>query len=300
MEIPKGKLFAIGGAEDKGVDLEKGKIVRNNLNFFELGILRRIVEEAGGKNSRVEVVTTASMMPDEVGDNYLNAFGKIGCTNVGLIPIRDREDAVRQEYVERVRTCDAVMFSGGNQLRLSSTFGGTAFLSVIQERYLNEQDFLISGTSAGAMAMSNTMIYEGNASTAHLKGEVKITTGLAFMKDVIFDSHFEKRGRFIRLAQAVATNPSAVGIGLGEDTGMLIREGNIMEAVGSGLVMIIDGHGIKHNNIADIPDGSPISVENLQVHICQKGNGYLLRERKFVADMNVWFAEKQSTVNTRV
>lgn len=299
MEIPKGKLFAIGGAEDKGVDLEKGKIVRNNLNFFELGILRRIVEEAGGKNSRVEVVTTASMMPDEVGDNYLNAFGKIGCTNVGLIPIRDREDAVRQEYVERVRTCDAVMFSGGNQLRLSSTFGGTAFLSVIQERYLNEQDFLISGTSAGAMAMSNTMIYEGNASTAHLKGEVKITTGLAFMKDVIFDSHFEKRGRFIRLAQAVATNPSAVGIGLGEDTGMLIREGNIMEAVGSGLVMIIDGHGIKHNNIADIPDGSPISVENLQVHICQKGNGYLLRERKFVADMNVWFAEKQST-STRV
>jgi hypothetical protein len=86
---------------------------------------------------------------------------------------------------------------------------------------INESNFLVAGTSAGAMAMSNTMIYEGNASRAHLKGEVKITTGLAFMNDVIFDSHFEKRGRFGRLAQAIATNPSCIGIGLGEDTGML-------------------------------------------------------------------------------
>jgi len=300
MEIPKGKLFAIGGAEDKGVDLEKGKIVRNNLNFFELGILRRIVEEAGGKDSRVEVVTTASMTPHEVGENYLNAFGKIGCTNIGLIPIRDREDAAKEEYIDRIKACDAVMFSGGNQLRLSAIFGGTDFLTIIQNRYLNEPGFLISGTSAGAMAMSNTMIYEGNASTAHLKGEVKITTGLAFMKDVIFDSHFEKRGRFVRLAQAVASNPSAVGIGLGEDTGMLIREGNMMEAVGSGLVMIIDGHGIKHNNIADIPDGNPISVENLQVHICEKGNGYLLRERKFMSNLNSFIEAGREAVHSKV
>lgn len=291
MEIPKGKLFAIGGAEDKGVDLEKGKMERNNLNFFELGILKRIVQEAGGKDKRVEVITTASMMPHEVGENYLNAFGKIGCTNIGIIPIRNREDAMTQEYIERIQTCNAVMFSGGNQLRLSSTFGGTDFLNIIQTRYLNDSEFLISGTSAGAMAMSNTMIYEGNASTAHLKGEVKITTGLAFMKDVIFDSHFEKRGRFVRLAQAVASNPSAIGIGLGEDTGMLIREGNIMEAVGSGLVIIIDGHNIKHNNIADIPDGSPISVENFQVNFCEKGNGYLLHQRKFLSSVSAYLQE---------
>lgn len=295
MEIPQGKLLAIGGAEDKGVDLEKGKIIRNNLNFFELGILRRLVEEAGGTDKRIEVVTTASMMPNEVGDNYLNAFGKIGCTNVGLIPIRNRADAMMQEYVDRIQECNAVMFSGGNQLRLSATFGGTQFLSIIQEKYLNEDNFLIGGTSAGAMAMSNTMIYEGNASTAHLKGQVKLTTGLAFMKDVIFDSHFEKRGRFGRLAQAVASNPSAVGIGLGEDTGMLIREGNVMEAVGSGLVMIIDGHEIRHSNIADIPDANPISVENIQVHFCEKGNGFLLNERKFIPDMKEFNEEMENS-----
>src|SRR5690606_31421117 len=121
MLIPQGKLFAIGGAEDKGVDLEKGEIVRNNLNFFELGILKRIVKEAGGPSIRMEVITTASMIPNQVGDNYLDAFGKIGCTNVGILPIRNRADAMKREYIERIQSCDAVMFSGGNQLRLSAT-----------------------------------------------------------------------------------------------------------------------------------------------------------------------------------
>ena len=141
-----------------------------------------------------------------------------------------------------------------------------------------------AGTSAGAMAMSNTMIYEGNATRAHLKGEVKITKGLSFVDTVIIDSHFEKRGRFNRLAQAVATNPSCIGIGLGEDTGMLITEGDKMEAIGSGLVIIIDGHHILHSNIADIPDGNPISIENLKVHFCEKGNGYIISDRKFLME----------------
>ena len=284
---PLGKLFAIGGAEDKGVDLEKGEIVRNNLNFFELGILRRIVEEAGGPDKKMEVITTASMIPYEVGENYLNAFGKIGCTNIGIMPIRNRADAMNTEYIERIRNCGAVMFSGGNQLRLSATFGGTEILQIILQRYQDEENFVIAGTSAGAMAMSNTMIYEGNAARAHLKGEVKITTGLGFMDDVIFDSHFEKRGRFGRLVQAIASNPQCLGIGLGEDTGMLITEGNKMEAIGSGLVIIIDGYDIRHNNIADIPEGNPISVENLKVHFCEKGNGYLLKERTFLPHAEV-------------
>ena len=286
MQFAKGKLMAIGGAEDKGTDLEKGEIVRSNLNFFERGILRRIALEAGGSLSRIEVITTASMIPYEVGDNYLDAFGKIGCTNVGVMHIRNRGDVTNAEYIDRIKECNAVMFTGGNQLRLSSIFGGTSFLSILLERLLNEENFVIAGTSAGAMAMSNTMIYEGNATKAHLKGEVKITTGLGFMDDVIFDSHFEKRGRFGRLAQAVAANPSCIGIGLGEDTGMLISGSNKMEAIGSGLVIIVDGHDIKHCNIADIPEGNPISIENLKVHFCEKGNGYLVNERQFIPEVS--------------
>lgn len=280
-------MIAIGGAEDKGAEVEKNETgfyqQKQNLNFCELGILRRIVEETGGVNARIEVVTTASTIPIEVGENYLDAFGKIGCTNVGLMHIRNREDANRKHFLERITACDGVMFSGGNQYRLTTVFGGTGFMKTIHQRYQTE-NFVVAGTSAGAMAMSTTMIYDGNASLAHLKGEVKITTGLSFLSSVIFDSHFEKRGRFARLAQAVAANPSCIGIGLGEDTGMIVTEGDKMEAIGSGLVMILDGHGIVYTNIADIPEGNPISIQNLKVHFCTQGNGYLISERRFIQD----------------
>src|SRR4029077_19972813 len=131
MSHPKGKLIAVGGAEHKGTDTEAGDIHRSNLNFFELGILRRIVKEADGSSSRIEIITTASMIPYEVGENYLNAFGKAGCTNVGVMHIRTRQDAMNKDYIERIRQCDCVMFSGGNQLRLSATDGGTEFLSIL-------------------------------------------------------------------------------------------------------------------------------------------------------------------------
>jgi cyanophycinase len=122
---------------------------------------------------------------------YLKAFGKIGCDNIGIIHIKNRNDADNPEYIERIKNCDGVMFSGGNQLRLTTILGGTELMQIIHHRYETES-FVVAGTSAGAMAMSNTMIYHGNSTTAHLKGEVRITTGLAFIKDVIIDSHFEK------------------------------------------------------------------------------------------------------------
>ena len=288
MEIPKGKLIAVGGAEDKGTMPEKDFIQMNNLNFFELGILKRFVEEVGKPDPIIEVITTASSIPEEVGENYLQAFGKMGCTRVGVIHIKNREDAQNPDYIERIKKCEGIMFSGGNQLRLTSLLGGTQFIDIIHERYMNE-DFTVAGTSAGAMAMSNTMIYQGNSTTAHLKGEVKLTTGLSFVRGVIIDSHFEKRGRFGRLAQAVGLNPGSIGIGLGEDTGVLITEGTHMEAIGSGCVIIVDGHNIKHSNIADISEGSPISLENLQVHVMVKGDRYDIEDRGFKADfINEW------------
>ena len=200
--------------------------------------------------------------------------------------IRERGDAQNKEFIKRIKKADGVLFSGGNQLRLSMIFGGTEILDILENRYMNE-DFVIAGTSAGAMAMSNTMIYQGSSSEALLKGEVKITTGLAFIKDVIIDSHFVKRGRFGRLAQSVTSNPSCIGIGLGEDTGVLIKEGNNMEAIGSGLVILVDGHDIKSTNLAEAKQGSPVSIENLKVHVMAKGNHYFLNERKFVSEMEV-------------
>ena len=281
----KGKLIAIGGNEDKGTEAEPNFEQKNNLNFFELQILSRIVHETRKqKDSRIEVITSASSIPNEVGDNYYWAFNKIGCNNIGLMHIRNRDEAQNPEILERIKNCDGIMMTGGNQMRLSTIFGGTQFLKILHERMINE-DIVVAGTSAGAMAMSNTMIYQGSSAGALIKGEVKITTGLAFIKDVIIDSHFDKRGRFGRLAQAVASNPSCIGIGLGEDTGVLISDNNHLEAIGSGLVVIVDGHDIHHSNIADLAEGSPISIENLIVHVMTRGNAYDLRDRKFMPEL---------------
>jgi cyanophycinase len=277
---PKGFLVSVGGAEDKGTDLEKGIIDRNRLAFFELGILKNIVSLINSQQPIVEVVTTASMIPDEVAENYKDAFSKLDCHNVGHIRIRNREDSSNPEFIERIKNCNIVMFSGGNQLRLSSIFGGTEILDLIRQKY-NDEHFVIAGTSAGAMAMSNTMIYEGSADRAHLKGEVKITTGLGFMQNVVIDSHFDKRGRFNRLAQAVAAQPGALGIGLGEDTGVIVRKGTELEVIGSGSVVIIDGKFIEYNNIADIRFGQPISIENIIVHMLSKGDKFDTQTRKF-------------------
>jgi cyanophycinase len=287
MIVPKGILISIGGSVDKGTSDESEYEKINKLNFFEEGILRRILSEMKRETSHVEVITTASEIPEEVGQNYIDAFARLGCTTVGVIHIKNREDALKGEYIDRIRKADGVMFTGGNQLRLTSIFGGTEFLKVLHERYQHEK-FVIAGTSAGAMAMSNTMIYEGASHEALLKGKVKITTGLAFLADVIIDSHFVKRGRFGRLAQAVCCNPGCIGIGLGEDTGVLVRNGNELEAIGSGLVLIFDGHDIRHCNITEIEDGMPISIEHMIVHVLAKQNHYLLKERKFYHARNAY------------
>ena len=148
-----------------------------------------------GDDPVIEVITSASSIPVEVGENYVEAFGKLNCHNVRIMDIRNREDSAKPEYIERIKKCDGVLFTGGNQLRLSTFFGGTEILNTLHHRYQKE-NFVISGTSAGAMAMSNTMIYQGSSSCALIKGEVKITTGLGLIKDIIIDSHFDKRGRF--------------------------------------------------------------------------------------------------------
>jgi len=279
--LPKGFLVAVGGAEDKGTDLEKGIIERNRLNFFELGILSNIINLIDkSQEPIVEVVTTASSIHDEVFDNYKSAFEKLGVKNIGHFRIRNREDSANPEYLERLKKANCIMFSGGNQLRLSSIFGGTEFLQILKEKYMNEP-LVIGGTSAGAMAMSNTMIYEGTASLAHLKGEVRMTTGIGLIQNVIIDTHFDKRGRFNRLAQAVAANPGTIGIGLGENTGVIVKDGFNLTTIGLGSVIVIDGKNIDYNNIADIEFGAPISVENLIVHIMSAGDVYNIRERNY-------------------
>lgn len=276
--MPKGKLIIIGGAVDKGSFTENvfAEHVDDNLNFFEKGILRRIIDESKHrKESRIEIVPTASKIPALVGSEYAKALGHLGAENVGVINIETREKANDIEVLDRIKNADVIFFTGGDQLRLTSIFGGTAIHDLLLEKYLQE-DFLYVGTSAGAACASKNMIYQGSSREALLKGEIKITSGLGFMDNVIIDTHFVQRGRIGRLFQAVVGNPKTLGIGLGEDTGLLIKNGDSMEALGSGLVIIVDGRQIIDTNITDVELGEPISIKNLVVHVMSQADVYCL------------------------
>lgn len=279
MQQPRGYLIAVGGAEDKGSESEKER--QNSLNFFTEGILEHIVALCSKKGApKIEVVTAASSIPDEVAQVYKKAFRKLGCVEIGHLKIRNREEADSKKVLERLQKCNGLLFSGGDQLRLCSVLGGTEFMDILHERYENEH-FVIAGTSAGAAAMGNTMISGGDESRAFLKGVVELSIGFGFIQEAIFDTHFDARGRFGRLAQAIAAQPGAIGIGLDEDTGVVIEKGCLLRAIGSNSVVIVDGTRIVHNNIADIRSGMPISVASLVVHIMTHSDSYNINTREF-------------------
>jgi cyanophycinase len=281
---PKGILIIIGGAVDKGSFTESDfdSDVKNNLNFFEEGILSRIRMESKHKEeSRIEIVTTASKIPADVGREYKRAFEYLGSRNVDVLDIQNREQANSEEVLTRLKNADILMVTGGDQLRLSSILGGTQFHELLLDKFQNEH-FVYAGTSAGAAAASSNMIYQGSSQEALLKGEIKITQGLDLIEDVIVDTHFVHRGRIGRLFQAVASNPRVLGIGLGEDTGLLIKDNNSMEAIGSGLVILVDGRHIKDTNLTYVELGEPISINNLVVHVMAMHDHYDLKSHKLI------------------
>ena len=264
------------------VGVQENVLQPNYIKFFEQGILKRIItESAKHEGSRVEVITTASQIPELVGEEYIKAFNHLNVTHINILDIRTREDAANDEYLDRIRHADVVMFSGGDQLRLSAIFGGTEFLQILKTRYQKE-NFVIAGTSAGAAAASAHMIYRGSSNEALIKGHVQITAGLGFIDSVFVDTHFVQRGRIGRLLYAVASNPGILGIGLGEDAGLLITEGNMMEAIGSGLIILVDGRNMVETNIYDVEMGAPVSIENLKVHVMSIYDKYDLLQHKLI------------------
>jgi cyanophycinase len=283
VNTPKGKLIAVGGNEDKGSYPNPKSKRKYYLDFFELGILKRFLKEIPNKSPIIEVITTASMIPEEVGERYMSAFGILGCEKVNLMHIRTEEDAHLPEYIKRIKKAHGIMFSGGDQSRITRMFHDTEILDILKDRYQNEE-FVIAGTSAGAMAMSRVMIKSGSAPESLLKGAVKIGHGLDLIDDVIIDTHFVTRGRFGRLMEAVVTHPKTIGIGLGEDTGVLITEGHMIETIGSNLVVIADSHNVDYTNINDVELGRPVAISNLIMHVLAKGNVYDIETREFFRD----------------
>ncbi|WP_298894110.1 cyanophycinase [uncultured Psychroserpens sp.] len=276
MQKIKGTLIPIGGNEDKG--LENNEMY--TLEFIDEGILYHVVKEAGGIDANIVVIPTASSIPQEVGDNYLSAFKTLGCKNVSVLDIRSKEDSEKQESIDLITSAKCIMFSGGNQSKITDKIGGTAIHDILLDRYINETGFVIAGTSAGAMVMAKEMIAGGSASEAFIKGAVNMYKGLSLIPSLIIDTHFIRRGRFGRQSEAIAKFPSLVGLGLAEDTGLIIKNGNDCTIIGSGMVIVFDGSQLTHNNEKVLQEGTPMTMANLTVHVLSNGDQYDIKNRK--------------------
>jgi cyanophycinase len=276
LPAPKGRLLAIGGKESKRGD-GGGKTDEQeaNINFISEQILRRFAGELKGKDPLVAIIPTASTVPEEIARDYVGVFRRLGVGNIEVINITDRQGGEEAAHLETVSRAAGVMFTGGDQLRLTSLLGGTPFLQRLKERYTHSP-LLVAGTSAGATAMSTPMIYEGESQGGIIKGDVRVATGLEFLKNVAIDTHFIARGRIVRMAQCLAANPGCIGIGLEEDTAVLVTGGREVEVIGSGLVTVVDGTRIASTDIYEIENGEPFSISGLQVHLLANGKRYRL------------------------
>lgn len=273
MSSIKGTLIPIGGNE------AKGKHENNGLDYITEGILYHVVQQSGGVNAKIVVIPTASSIPTKVGENYMAAFLELGCTDVTVLKLKERSQCELPKNIALINSAKCIMFSGGDQSKIASVIGGTSIHDILIKKYQNE-DFVIAGTSAGAMAMANEMIAGGSSTEALLKGAVIMKKGLSLIPEMIIDTHFIRRGRFGRLAEAVAIHPTLIGIGLAEDTGLIIKNGNEFKVIGSGMVLMLDPRNLTHNSHEKLKVGTPMSMSNLTTHILANGDRFTMDDRK--------------------
>lgn len=271
----KGVLIPIGGNEDKGLEQSENY----SLDFVEDSILSHVVKEAGGIKANIVIIPTASSIPKEVAGNYEKAFGKLGCSNLHVLDIRNRLHSETKDTLKVLEQADAIMFSGGDQSKIAKFIGNTKAHQILADRFQNER-FVIAGTSAGAMAMSEHMIAGGSSQDSLNKGAVIMRKGLGLLKGLVIDTHFVKRGRFGRIAEAMAIHPNLLGLGLAEDTGIVIEQRNHFRVIGSGMVLIFDPSKLTHNNHKVLAEGTPISLGNLVVHILANNDEFTIDNRQ--------------------
>ena len=261
----RGRLIAIGGNEDKD---------------NELVVLKRVVQEVGKTEYKVGVITTASEEPELRGKSYHKVFNTLGASRIEILNIKTRAQANDRTLSKTLEDVDLIFLAGGDQLRLTTIVGGSRILQTIQNRL--EAGALVAGTSAGAAVFSDTMIYEGKSEEGLFKGRVLTTSGFGFVENIVFDTHFMARGRIGRLIQIVTTNPTCIGVGIGEDSGVVLKGDGTVEVIGTGQVIIVDGRNIVHSNIMDIEPGGPIAVENVRIHSLVNGYGFNFKKRQFL------------------
>ena len=259
----RGSLIIIGGHEEK-----KGKAL----------ILRAVAERVEG--GKLVVATLASKEPEAMFRDYERAFTALGVKKIEHLDIQSRESILRDPPLEVLEGASVVFFTGGGQLRITTQFGGTQICEQIQEFYL--QGGTIAGTSAGASVMSDTMLVSGEGDASHRVGSsLLMAPGLGYLKDVIIDQHFAERGRIGRLLGAVAQNPRLLGIGLDEDTAIIVEQEKEFRVLGSGGAYVLDGREMTCTNLTeeDRQDERTASIFNVKLHLLSQGDEFDLLTR---------------------
>ncbi len=258
----RGYIIPIGGAEEK---------------LGNSAILDRFVELCGGLDARIGIIPTASELED-TGRSYERLFRKIGVKHTRVLPFITREDCQRGDDVEYIAKCDGVFMTGGNQLRLSTTLGGTRVAQLIRRR--NATGMHVAGTSAGAAFMPEHMIAGGIEGSTPRPDMVTMAPGLGLTNAFIVDQHFRQRDRLGRLLTALAYNPFAVGLGLDEDTAAFIKPGDQLEVVGSGGITLIDPTDLTYSSMDSARRGDPVSLIGVKLHILVSGGRFDIATRK--------------------
>jgi len=256
-----GKLLIIGGAEDKEGDCR---------------ILKRFVAESGGRNARIAVLTVATEYPHQVGSEYAEIFRRLGATDVYVLDIPDRMSANATNCFAPVEECSGVFFTGGDQLRITGLLGGTVLGQILHRLY--ERGVIIAGTSAGASVMSDTMIIGGEAGSPK-KAALAMAPGLGLLRAVVIDQHFAQRGRIGRLLSAVAQNPYVLGVGIDEDTAILVDADARFSVVGSQTVTVIDASSSAASNVSETAPGQALVLTPVILHVLSEEYGFDLRRR---------------------
>ena len=257
-----GQLVIIGGAEDKEGDCK---------------ILREFVRRAGGTKARIVVMTAATELPREVGENYIRVFERLGAEDVRTVDTVTREDASSSTGLEAIQKSTGVFFTGGEQARITSILKDTEIDALIHKRYA--EGIVVGGTSAGAAVMPEMMIVEGDSET-HPRVEVaEMGPGMAFLPGVVIDQHFAQRGRLGRLLSALAQEPVVLGFGIDENTAMVVN-GNEFEVIGEGAITVIDVADITHSNLDELLKDEALAICGAKLHILPQGYRFNLKTRK--------------------
>jgi len=262
-EIIGGHLLVIGGAEDK---------------YNERRILKKFLSLAGEDKAEILIIPVASDFPEFASDVYVQAFRNLGVAHPRVLRATSRQDVVQADVDKLLDGLTGVFITGGDQMRLVSLLGGTKLAEKLRIM-VRESNIVLAGTSAGAAGMSTSMIVRGESTSHPHKNSVRLSPGLGFLKNIIIDQHFTERGRISRLITAVSYNPYNLGIGIDENTAIILDGKGVLEVFGQGSTTIVDGSQITFNEIAEVADNESFSICGVQLHVLRDGLVYDYRER---------------------